>query len=93
MVTPTFHDIFFDNDFTEDMIPELEEAQSGFNSALEKAASAYNIPFSEADEIRCANNSEHVMAQYLGFMQGFKWAVYLFTGHTDSDKEGNQKCL
>ncbi len=90
MVTPTFHDIFFNNDFTEDMIPELEKTQLEFDISLEKAVTAYNMPFSEADKIRCANTGERVMAQYLGFMQGFKWAVYLFTGHTDNGKEGVQ---
>lgn len=92
MVTPNLHDVFFGNDFTDDMIPELEEAQNEHDKTVEKIALAYNMPFSDADALRCASNGEAIMSQYLGFMQGFKWAVYLFTGHTDNE-EVNQKCL
>lgn len=88
MTIPSLYDVFFNNDFSDDTIPELEAAANEAREKFEQVVSKYNMPFSEADEVRCANANEGVMSQYLGFIQGFKWAVYLFTGHR-SDEEAS----
>ena len=85
MVTPDLHSIFFGNDFTDDMIPELEEAQSNTIKEFDKLSREHNLSLEERDAVECAAAQETITAQYLGFVQGFKWAVYLFTGHKDEE--------
>ena len=85
MVTPDLHSIFFSNDFTDDMIPELAEAQQKTFTELDKLTQKHKLSFDERDEIECATAHEAIMSQYMGFVQGFKWAVYLFTGHKDEE--------
>lgn len=85
MITPDLNSIFFSNDFTDDMIPELAEARQKASIELDKLAKKHNLSFDERDEIECATTNEAVMSQYMGFVQGFKWAVYLFTGHKDEE--------
>ena len=85
MVTPDLHSIFFGNDFTDDMIPELEEAQKNSLEELDKLSQKHKLSLSERDAVESAAAHEAIMCQYLGFMQGFKWAVYLFTGHKDEE--------
>ena len=86
MTIPSLYDVFFGNDFSDDTIPELEAAANEAREKFEQVVSKYNMPFSEADEVRCANTNESMMSQYLGFIQGFKWAVYLFTGHRPDEE-------
>lgn len=86
MKLPSLYDIFFDNDFSDDVTPELTQAEKEFNAAMDKIVEDYNIPFSVADNVRCGNANEHMMAQYTGFLQGFKWAVQLFTGNKDNEE-------
>lgn len=86
MTMPSLYDVFFGNDFSDDTIPELEAAENEFREKFEQVVSNYNMPFSEADGVRCASASERIMAQYLGFIQGFKWAVYLLTGHRSEEE-------
>lgn len=88
MITPDLYTIFFENDFTDDTIPELDEAREKSSAALDKLSEKYKPPFDERDEIGSSSTHEAVMSQYLGFMQGFKWAVYLFTGHKESEVAG-----
>lgn len=85
MITPDLYSIFFENGFTDDMIPELEEAQKDSRKEFDKLSQTHKLSFSERDAVECAAAHEAVMAQYMGFMQGFKWAVYLFTGHKDEE--------
>lgn len=87
MVTPDLHSIFFSNDFTDDTIPELEEARNGFFKELDKLSEKHKLSFIERDAVESAAAHEALMTQYMGFMQGFKWAVYLFTGHKDEENE------
>jgi hypothetical protein len=56
---------------------------------MDKLTAKYNIPFQDADNVHCANSSEHTAAQYMGFMQGFKWAVYLLTGYKSEGVDKN----
>ena len=74
MVTPDLHSIFFGNDFTDDTIPELV-----------KLSEEHKLSFRERDAVESAAAHEAIMSQYMGFIQGFKWAVYLFTGHKDEE--------
>lgn len=83
MIIPNFSEIFFTHDFTDDTIPELEEAQRESREVIEKLEAAHNLNSSERDAIYNIIGGEALYSQYLGFMQGFKWAVYLFTGHKD----------
>ena len=85
MITPDLRTLFFENDFTDDMIPELDEAQK---ENLDKLSKTHKLTFDERDSIECCAAHEAVMSQYLGFLQGFKWAVYLFTGHKESEEAG-----
>ncbi|MGN0665870.1 MAG: hypothetical protein ACI4KF_05020 [Huintestinicola sp.] len=85
MVTPDLHSIFFGNGFTDDMIPELEEAQNNTFKELDKLTQKHKLSFSERDAVECAAAHGAITYQYLGFVQGFKWAVYLFTGHKDEE--------
>lgn len=80
MVMPGLYDIFFRNDFSDDVTPELQTAEKAFNAAMDKAEADYNIPFAAADTVRCANSTEHMMAQYTGFLQGFRFAVKILMG-------------
>ncbi|MCI5904573.1 MAG: hypothetical protein MRZ61_05475 [Oscillospiraceae bacterium] len=80
MTMPNLRDIFFDNDFSDNIVPEAKEAEEVFKKAVNRLAADYNIPFSAVNEIMDANLGEHVESQYLGFVQGFNWAVYLLTG-------------
>lgn len=80
MVMPGLYDIFFGNDFSDDVTPELQAAEKAFNTAMDKAEADFNIPFAAADTVRCANTNEHMMAQYTGFLQGFRFAVKILTG-------------
>ena len=80
MTMPNLRDVFFGNDFSDIIVPETKEAEGNFEKAVSKLADDYNIPFSDINEIIDANFGEHVESQYLGFVQGFKWAVYLLTG-------------
>ena len=88
MITPDLYTIFFENDFTDDTIPELDEAKEKSSAALDKLSEKYKLTFEERDGIECSATHEAVMSQYLGFIQGFKWAVYLFTGHKESEVAG-----
>ena len=83
MTTPNLKEIFFKHDFTGDMIPELESSRNERFNALKKLENAHNISFSESDEIEGIIMDEAIAAQFMGVVQGFKWAVYLFTGHKD----------
>ena len=85
MTTPNLKEIFFKHDFTGDMIPELETSRNERFNALEKLEKAHNISFSECDGIEGLIMDEVIAAQFMGFVQGFKWAVSLFTGHTESE--------
>ena len=85
MITPDLQTLFFENDFTDDMIPELDEAQKETAANLDKLSKTHKLTFDERDSIECCAAHEAVMSQYLGFLQGFKWAVYLFTGHKDEE--------
>ena len=85
MVTPDLHSIFFGNDFTDDIIPELAEAQKNSLKEFDKLSQKHKLPFSERDAVESAAAQEAIMSQYMGFVQGFKWAVYLFTGHKDEE--------
>lgn len=86
MITPDLRTLFFENDFTDDMIPELDEAQKETAANLDKLSKTHKLTFEERDGIECSAAHETVMSQYLGFLQGFKWAVYLFTGHKESEE-------
>ena len=88
MITPDLYTIFFENDFTDDMIPELDEARKKAAANLDKLSKTHKLTFDERDGIECSTTHEAVMSQYLGFLQGFKWAVYLFTGHKESEVAG-----
>ncbi len=88
MITPDLRTLFFENDFTDDMIPELDEAQKETAANLDKLAETHKLTFEERDGIEHSAAHEAVMSQYLGFLQGFKWAVYLFTGHKESEEAG-----
>lgn len=85
MVTPDLHSIFFGNDFTDDMIPELAEAQKNSLKEFDKLSEEHKLSLSERDAVESAAAQEAIMSQYMGFVQGFKWAVYLFTGHKDEE--------
>lgn len=85
MITPDLRTLFFENDFTDDMIPELDEAQKETAANLDKLFKTHKLTLDERDSIECCAVYEAVMSQYLGFLQGFKWAVYLFTGHKDEE--------
>ena len=67
------------------MIPELEEAQSNTIKELDKLSQKHKLSFSERDAVECVAAKEAIASQYMGFVQGFKWAVYLFTGHKDEE--------
>lgn len=85
MVTPDLHSIFFGNDFTDDTIPELAEAQKNSLKEFDKLSEEHKLSFRERDAVESAAAHEAMMSQYMGFIQGFKWAVYLFTGHKDEE--------
>lgn len=85
MITPDLKEIFFNFDFTEDTIPELEAAQIKSKKALDEVAIAHKLTFEEYNKVATTASSESLYSQCLGFMQGFKWAVYLFTGHKDEE--------
>ena len=71
------------------MIPELDEAQKETAANLDKLSKTHKthkLTFEERDGIECSAAHEAVMSQYLGFLQDFKWAVYLFTGHKESEE-------
>lgn len=88
MITPDLYTLFFENDFTDDMIPELGEAQKQFLANLDKLSKTHKLTYDEINDMENSAAHEAVMSQYLGFLQGFKWAVYLFTGHKESEEAG-----
>ena len=95
MITPDLKEIFFNFDFTEDTIPELEAARIKSKKALDEVAEAHKLAFKEYDKLTVTAANEALYSQCLGFMQGFKWAVYLFTGHKDEGlppQERGERC-
>ena len=88
MITPDLYTLFFENDFTDDTIPELDEARKQFFENLDKLSETYKLAYDEINDMESSVVHEAVMSQYLGFLQGFKWAVYLFTGHKESEEAG-----
>ena len=83
MITPDFKDTFFKHGFTDDRIPETEAANRAFDDVATKLGSTYGITFDEYCELESAVTDYVTYSQYLGFLQGFKWAVYLLTGRKD----------
>lgn len=78
MKTPNFHDIFMGLEYVDSTSKELEEAESNFEKALDSVEN--KLSDDEYNRISETNVREHHEAQYLGFVDGFKLAVYLFTG-------------
>lgn len=85
MTMPNLYDVFFNNDFTDEMIPELNEARSKRKNISEKLDKTYHITFADSEALERACYKESVSAQYMGFLQGFKWAAYLLTGHIEEE--------
>lgn len=85
MTTPNLKEIFFKHDFTDDTIPELTKAREECDKVINKVEEDHNLTYDECDDIDTAIGTSETMAQYLGFIQGFKWAVSLFTGNTESE--------
>lgn len=81
MILPELNDVFYNNGFTDDVSPELEEAHSNTSLVIEKLKEAYNITPKDYNDLDLARGNEAILAQCHGFTQGFMWAVYLFTGH------------
>ena len=84
MTSPNLKEIFFSFDFTDDTIPELEAAQSESAKILSALRASHNLTLKELDSSR---TQEAVMSQYMGFIQGFEWAVSLFTGHITREEK------
>lgn len=80
MLTPDLRSIFFKFDFSNDMTTELMNTQKKAQSTLDKVAKAYKLTFSDRDGLDVAFGAEATEAQYLGFIQGFCFAVQLITG-------------
>ena len=53
MITPDLRTLFFENDFTDDMIPELDEAQKETAANLDKLFKTHKLTFDERDSIEC----------------------------------------
>lgn len=86
MVMPNLKDIFYNNDFTDDVPQELAEAQNESHGAIEQLVKKYNIVFDDENDLETAHGKELLATHCLGFEQGFRWAVYLLTG-IRSDEE------
>lgn len=78
MKTPNFHDIFMGLEYVYSTSKELEEAELNFGKALDSLEN--KLSNKEYDLVYEANIREHHEAQYLGFVDGFKLAIYLITG-------------
>lgn len=87
MVMPNLREVFFDNDFTEETTPELEENEERFNEAI-TSSGLINKVYNEICEAKAGAVAE---AQYLGFSQGFRWAVYLLTGYNGTGTASAEK--
>lgn len=85
MIMPDLKDIFFKYDFSDDTMSELEDADSEVKKILDKLSTSHKLTYPEIDVLIEAINNNVVMAQCNGFIQGFKWAVFLFTGHKDEE--------
>lgn len=88
MITPDLKEVFFEHDFSDDSIPETKDTERELEDVLTKLETAYCLAHDDYCEIESASFGFAVMSQYLGFLQGFKWAVYLFTGHKESEEAG-----
>lgn len=84
MTSPNLKEIFFSFDFADDTIPELEAAHSESADILSALRASHNLTLKELDSSR---TREAVMSQYMGFIQGFEWAVSLFTGHITREEK------
>ena len=85
MTMPNLKEIFFKHDFTDDTIPELEEARNNVIKEFDKLSQEHKLSFKERDNVEGAAAQEAIMSQYMGFVQGFKWAVFLFTSCSESE--------
>lgn len=86
MTMPNLEEIFYRFDFTDEVPPQLEEAQSEASRIEKQLVEKYSIPFEERNDLEVAHGNEILKTHCLGFTQGFKWAVYLLTGFK-TDKE------
>lgn len=86
MTMPNLEEIFYRFDFTDEVPPQLEEAQSEASRIEKQLVEKYSIPFEERNGLEVAHGNEILKTHCLGFTQGFKWAVYLLTGFK-TDKE------
>lgn len=84
MITPDLKEIFDKLDFTDEVTPELAAAQDNTRNAFEKLVKSYNIGFDDRNALDMAYGNEAIATHYLGFTQGFRWAVYLLTGRKDT---------
>ena len=85
MVVPSLRDVFFSSAFSDDETQELKAAQTEFYNVygrLRDSGSNRDALF----DMECAAGRMASESQYLGFEQGFKWAVYLLTGHRDGQE-------
>lgn len=87
MTSPNLKEIFFSFDFTDDTIPELEAAHSESAEILSALRASHNLTLKEFDKLDSSITREAVMSQYMGFIQGFEWAVSLFTGHITREEK------
>ena len=84
MKTPDLQNIFINDILPNTKSTELKKAECAFDNRFDKTASDYQIPFEVADEIRDAASEVEVVAQYLGFIQGFSLSMRLLLQGLDN---------
>ena len=85
-ISPSLRDIFYEYDFTEETTPELHKWESVFDKNLKKLTGGNFEKFESVDN---PSTEIKLEAQYIGFVQGFKFARSLFTGDLfTADKRG-----
>ena len=85
MVVPSLRDVFFSSAFSDDETQELKAAQTEFYNVYDRLRDSGSDSHTLLN-MECAAGRMASESQCLGFEQGFKWAVYLLTGHRDGQE-------
>lgn len=79
MRLPNLKDVFYELFCKQEYAPS-EQNRKRFCDLLEVAKAKYQISFHDSEELYSNFMDCALEEQYLGFLQGFSWAVLLLTG-------------
>ena len=90
MKFPSLREIF-DDKFIDADTPSTKAARENFGKALDNAKDKYNMEFSDVDSLDTADTARCTEEQYMGFLQGFGWAVQFLTGKAPDFEAAEQE--